>query len=201
MTERRVRVVTSGDLPGDLKEWAIPDAAELRVARTEEELRAAVREAEVLYTWRVPDEVPSDTPDLRWIHVSSAGVDHLVGSPVWKSDILLTASQGIHAVPMTEHLFALLFALTRHVPDMVRAQDRTEWGQGWRPRQFSELYGKTMAIVGWGKIGDSIAHAARAFGMRVIGTRWSVVVAREVSQSAVGPYSDPPWLELPDTAP
>jgi phosphoglycerate dehydrogenase-like enzyme len=102
---------------------------------------------------------------------------------------------------MTEHLFALLFAITRHIPDMVRAQDRGEWGHGWRPRQFSELYGKTMAILGWGKIGDSIAHGARAFGMRVIGTRWSVVVAREVSQSAVGPYSDPPWLELPDTAP
>ncbi|HEX8917700.1 MAG TPA: NAD(P)-dependent oxidoreductase, partial [Chloroflexota bacterium] len=200
MSHRALKVVTSGPLPHVFPEESYRGQAEFQAAHTDDELRGAVRDADVLYSWLVPNSVPSETPRLRWIHLPSAGVDHLKGHPVWKSDILLSASTGIHTVPMSEHLFAMLLALTRQIDALVRAQERTEWLHDRRgsAARFVELRGKTMGIVGWGKIGDGAAHLARAFGMRVIGTRLSVVVPREVPRPTGAAYEDMPRLEPPD---
>lgn len=176
---------------------------DLRLAQTDEELRTAVRTADVLFSWKVPSTIPSETPDLRWIQLPSAGVDHIRDLPVWHSGIIITASQGIHTVPMAEHVFALTLALSRHIPPLVRAQERRQWRHDTREShmRFGELRGKTMGIVGWGKIGDGIAHLARSFGMRVIGTRWSVMAPREVPGRSDLIYVDPPWVEPVDLPP
>jgi D-2-hydroxyacid dehydrogenase (NADP+) len=198
MTAQTTRVVVSGTLPSSFPSAAFGERIELITAHTDEELRSAVREAEVLYTWRVPDEVPQSTPNLRWIQLVSAGVDHIRGLPVWESSITVTAAQGMHTVPMAEHCMSLLLALTRQVPTLVRSQDRQEWAHNRRDLRFGELRGKTMGIVGWGKIGDGVAHLARAFGMRIIGTRWSVMVPTHVPRSGPFAYADEPWLEPVD---
>lgn len=198
MTDKPLIAVTSGDLPS-----GFPAAFEGRVlfqpAHTDEELRTLVRKANILYSWQIPQEVPAETPQLRWIELPSAGADHVRNHPVWNSSITLTSSKGVHTVPMAEHLFAMLLALTRQITAMTRAQDRGEWTRG-RQLRLRELRGSTMGIVGWGKIGDGIAHLASAFGMRVIGTRWSVLVPREAPRSASA-FADPPWLEPPDNPP
>jgi phosphoglycerate dehydrogenase-like enzyme len=165
MTSDPVRVVVSGDLPSSFPTTAFEGRIQLITAHTDEELRTAAKEAEVMFTWRVPDEVPAITPDLRWIQLVSAGVDHIRNLPVWESSVTVTAAQGMHTVPMAEHCMALLLALTRQVPALTRAQDRSEWIHNQRDLHFGELRGKTIGIVGWGKIGDGIAHLARAFGM------------------------------------
>ena len=43
-----------------------------------------------------------------------------------------------------------------------------------------------MGIVGWGKVGDGVAHLARAFGMRVIGTRWTIEEVFKLAKQRVG---------------
>ena len=192
------RVVIAGTRSSALPAQLFDGQIDLAVARTDEELRTLVRAANVLYSWRIPQSVPAETPQLRWIHLPSAGVDHIRTLPVWRSDIILTASQGIHMVPMAEHLFALMLALTRQVAAMVRAQERREWLHDNPHFHLTELRGRTLGIIGWGKIGDAIAHLARAFGMRVAGTRWSVIVPREVPRTGETAYTDPPWLEPVD---
>jgi phosphoglycerate dehydrogenase-like enzyme len=200
MNEQPPRVVVAGMRPSALPTQLFDGQIDLAVARTDEELRALVREANVLYSWRIPESVPTETPDLRWIHLPSAGIDHVRALPVWQSDIILTASQGIHMVPMAEHLFALMLALTRQVATMVRAQERREWLHDTQRPHFhlTELRGRTLGIIGWGKIGETVAHLARAFGMRVVGTRWSIIVPREVPHESETAYTDPPWLEPVD---
>ncbi len=198
MTSERVKVVVAGDLPAGFPTSAVDERVSLQIAHTDEELRVAARQAHVLFTWRIPTDVPSKTPDLRWIQLVSAGVDHIRDLPVWESSITITAAQGLHTVPMAEHCMALLLALTRQVPQLVQAQHDHEWLHNDRDFRMGELRGKTMGIVGWGKIGDGIAHLARAFGMRVIGTRWSVLVPSEVPRQGVSGYADPPWLEPVD---
>lgn len=200
MTSRVRRAVVSGNLPPSFPTAAFEGRVEFVTAHTDEDLRQAVRDAEILFTWRIPDEVPALTPDLRWIQLVSAGADHVRDLPVWKSDLTVTAAQGMHTVPMAEHCMSLLLALTRQVPALVRAQDRREWLHYQRDLHWDELRGKTMGIVGWGKIGDGVAHLARAFGMRIIGTRWSVLVPTEVSHAG-GAYADEPWLEPVESPP
>ncbi len=203
MTDPSVRVVLAGALATSFPRNAFEGQIDLVVAHTDEELRSAVRDAVVLYSWQIPTIVPAETPRLRWIQLPSAGADHIRELPVWTSDIILTASQGIHTVPMSEHLFAMLLALNRQLPAILRAQEQHEWTHNRReaPLRMSELRGKTMGIVGWGKIGNGIAHLARAFGMRVVGTRWSVIVPRQAPRTDGGAYTDPPWLEAEDAPP
>ena len=66
----------------------------------------------------------------------NAGVDHIRELPVWRSDITVTATPGMHTVPMAEHCMSLLLALTRQVPALVRAQDKHEWIHHQRDLQF-----------------------------------------------------------------
>lgn len=203
MSDGPLRVVVAGTRASRFPPSLGGDRVELTVASTEEELRTAVRSAEVLYSWRVPGSVPSETPDLRWIQLPSAGVDHIRALPVWDSPIVITAARGIHTVPMAEHLFAMILALTRQIAALVREQQRRKWvhDTGAAHLAMQELRGKTMGIIGWGKIGDGAAHLARAFGMRVIGTRWSLMVPREIQEDTLKPYVDPPWLPAEDLRP
>jgi D-2-hydroxyacid dehydrogenase (NADP+) len=202
MSEAPLAVITTRPLPQLFPRAAFEGRAVFRTAPSSHELRSAVRDADVLYSWEVPDNVPAETPRLRWIQLPSAGADQIAHLPVWASDIVITASKGIHTVPITEHLFAMLLGLTRHIPYLVRAQDRQEWLSHVQAERlhFGEIRGKTMGIVGWGKIGDGIAHAATALGMRVIGTRHSLHTAREVERLGAA-YSNPPWLEPEDLPP
>ncbi len=203
MSDERVSVVLAGTRAADFPRDAFEDRIDLVVAQTDEELRTAVRGANVLFSWSIPSIVPSETPGLRWVQLPSAGVDHILRLPVWQSDITITSSRGVHTVPMAEHFFAMILALTRQIAALVRAQREHEWlhDTSRAHLRLTELRGQTLGVIGWGGIGDGVAHLARAFGMRVIGTRWSVMVPREVPRSPNLTYSDPPFTEPPDSPP
>ncbi len=203
MSNHLPRVIAAGALPANFPSASFDGRIRLQIADTDDALRDLVRQADVLYSGTVPDIVPADTPDLRWIQLPSAGADHLRNLPVWNSDITITSSKGIHTVPMSEHVFAMLLALVRQIPALVRAQEQREWlhNSAGRTLTFGELRGRTMAIIGMGKIGDGVAHLAHAFGMRVIGTRHSVTTPQEIPGRAEAAYSDPPWLEAVENAP
>lgn len=196
MTGTPLRIVVTRPLPPTFPSDAFATRAEFQLARTHDELTGAVRGADILYSWSVPHTVPEESPHLKWIQLPSAGADHLMGTPVWDSDVVICSSAGIHAVPMAEHGMAMLLALARHIPAIVRAQDSDIWNHD-LGQHMGELRGRTMGILGWGKIGNSLAHLATAFGMRVVGTRYSVAVSQGVPRTAPA-YSDPPWLEPED---
>jgi len=199
VTGRPVKVVAQAALPASFPHAAFNGRIDLQFAGSRDALDEAVRDADVLYTVTVPSIVPAETPDLQWIEMESAGVEWLRDLPVWKSDVIITSSKGIHTVPMAEHLFAMLLALVRSLPAVIRAQERHEWIQN-TDFPMHELRGRTMGIIGWGKIGDGVAHLAEAFGMRVIGTRRSVREPSEVGATATA-YSNPPFLEPVANAP
>lgn len=202
MSDTPLTVVTTRELPAAFPTSAFEGRANFEVVPASDQLRTAVTHADVLYSWEVPSNIPAETPSLHWIQLPSAGADQVTHLPVWNSDVLITSAKGVHTVPMTEHLFAMLLGLTRHIPDLVRAQGRHEWLSHVQAERlgFTEIRGKTMGIVGWGKIGDGIAYAASAMGMRVIGTRLSLHTPRDVARQAE-PYSNPPWLEPEDLPP
>ena len=103
---------------------------------------------------------------LRWVQVTSAGVDSVVFPQFVDSDVVLTSAKGIVGVHLADHAMALMLALTRGIHTAIR---NPRWDQRMPIRDASwELEGKTMGIVGLGGTGRELAVRAHAFGMRVI---------------------------------
>jgi D-2-hydroxyacid dehydrogenase (NADP+) len=123
-----------------------------------------------------------DAKRLKWIHSTATGVAQLMYPELRNSGILVTNPSGIFSVPMAEHTMGLLLALARNFPDSVRGQDRAKWSQQeiWdKPQHLTELNGKVLLIVGYGRIGAEVAKRAKAFDMRVWGVTRSGTGTRE----------------------
>jgi phosphoglycerate dehydrogenase-like enzyme len=127
---------------------------------------------DVLFTNETP--FPLDlTPRLRWVQVYSAGVNQLIDTPIWHSDIPITSANGVHAVQIGEYTLSMLLALSHHLPHAFRLQQEGRWiDPANRTRMMTtELRGHTLGILGYGAIGREVARMASSFGMRIIATR------------------------------
>ncbi|MBZ5524126.1 MAG: phosphoglycerate dehydrogenase [Acidobacteriia bacterium] len=111
-------------------------------------------------------ELLSSAKKLRVIGRAGVGVDNIDLDAATKAGIVVMNTPGANAVAVAEHTFALMLALARQLP---RADATTRAGK-WEKKslQGSELRGKTLGIVGLGKIGLELARRARAFDMKVI---------------------------------
>ena len=118
---------------------------------------------------RAPDffRAATKTPNLEWMHTMSAGVDSPVFASFLDRGVTLTNSSGQNAAPIARTVMMYLLALTRDLPNRLRDQDRHEWN--WR--RWHELEDRTVAVVGWGPIGQEVARLADAFGMRPTAVR------------------------------
>ncbi|MCW5849096.1 MAG: D-2-hydroxyacid dehydrogenase [Anaerolineae bacterium] len=125
----------------------------------------------ILYT--VSTAFPlSMTPDLQWVQLHSAGVEHIMDTDLWRSDRPLTSLNGIHAVPIAEYVIALLLAFAHRVPRMLDYQRRAEWAtERWANFVPWEVRGKTLGLVGYGAIGREVARLGQALGMRIVATK------------------------------
>lgn len=103
---------------------------------------------------------------LRVVGRAGIGVDNVDVAAATELGILVVNAPTANLVSATEHAFALLLALARNVP----AADASLRSGEWDRKRFlgSELQGKTLGIVGLGRIGQSVAARAKAFGMRVV---------------------------------
>lgn len=106
----------------------------------------------------------------RWIQVYNAGVESCVTVPaIRERNILLTNMQRIAAPVMADHVMAMLLHFSRGL-DVYQRQ--TSWQKD-NPAPAFRLEGRTMFIAGLGGVGLEVAKRAKAFGMRVTGTRAS----------------------------
>ncbi|HET7499281.1 MAG TPA: hydroxyacid dehydrogenase [Candidatus Eisenbacteria bacterium] len=104
-------------------------------------------------------------PQLRWVARAGAGLDNIDTAAASERGIGVLNVPGANAVAVAELVFGLLLALFRRIPEADAAVRRG----GFDKVQGRELRGKTLAIVGLGKIGGAVARRARAFEMEVIG--------------------------------
>ncbi|HSE48211.1 MAG TPA: phosphoglycerate dehydrogenase [Terriglobales bacterium] len=103
---------------------------------------------------------------LRVIGRAGVGVDNIDVEAATKRGIAVMNTPGANAVAVAEHTFALMLALARH---LAKADASTRAGK-WEKKalQGTELRGKTLGIVGLGRIGVEVAKRAKAFGMKVV---------------------------------
>ncbi len=169
-------VILLGFEPGTLDEEyvrRVRDAApdmKLLVTDDRAEIEAVLDQIEIAAR-RFPRELIASAPRLRWFQQWGAGADWLLRYPeVVEKDFVLTNTSGLHAIPISEHIIALLLALGRRLHYAIRAQTRRAWERPTTADLF-ELAGKTMLLLGVGAIGERTAQVASAFGMRVWGIR------------------------------
>lgn len=152
----------------------------LLIVRERAELRDALSahpETDVLSSFFPPRDTLSLAPNLRWVALPSAGADGAFRAGLVRPEgtPIVTNASGVHAVPISEHVFSVLLLWTHHWPALLDLQRAQEWPPFDRRSELTvrELYGATLGVVGLGAIGRRVAQLGRAFGMRVVATRYS----------------------------
>ena len=143
------------------------------VPLTREQLVAAVQTADVLVptvTDRIDAELIAQAgPGLGLIASFGAGVDHIDLAAARARGIMVTNTPGVFTDDTADLTMALIIGVPRRLREGTSLIRRSEW-TGWAPSALlgRKLGGKTLGIVGMGRIGQAVAHRARAFGLKIV---------------------------------
>ena len=150
--------------------------APIRLAASDE-LPVVLGEADVLCSYDIPAKWREVAPRLRWLQVPGAGVDSLRRKGLLGADsgLIITSAAGIHATTICEYVFGSMLMFNWNWPQMVRLQSQHVWARSasWYHLGRRELVGQTLGIIGVGSIGRQIAKLGHAFGMHVLGMRYT----------------------------
>lgn len=115
---------------------------------------------------KVTRELLAAAPRLRVVGRAGIGVDNVDVPAATERGVLVVNAPTANVMSAVEHTFALLLALARHIPAADASMKRGEWDR--KTFKGVELQGKTLGIVGFGKIGQRVGARARAFEMTLI---------------------------------
>ena len=164
-----VLIYTREHDPVEFKGYLTQEFPDITFMPTKDEAEAAtlIEKAEVMVTLRFSDTLLEKAKNLKWVHTIITGTNYIEELPSFQArkDLILTSTRGIHGPQMSELAILLMIALNRKFPEFVRNQDRRVWVR-W---PTALLYEKTVAILGVGVIGESLARKCKAFEMTVIG--------------------------------
>lgn len=110
--------------------------------------------------------VIANTPNLRWVHTDTAGVDRLPLEEIGCRGITLTHAHDVHTLAVSEWALGALLLAAKRFDDTVRASDARLWSH---PGMGVGLERKTLMILGMGSIGTSLGRMAQALQMDVVG--------------------------------
>ena len=167
-----------------VKQWQIPPeaVAALRArfplinfihATTSEERAAGLQTCDAAYTWILNAAELAEAAKLKWVHTSAVAVETLCLPELFARGIAVSNTRGVQALPIAEHVLALVLALAKQIPFVIENQQQSRWAQNefMGERLPWLLHGRTLGLIGVGTIGSEIARRAEAFGMRVIALR------------------------------
>ncbi|HYZ63531.1 MAG TPA: D-2-hydroxyacid dehydrogenase [Acetobacteraceae bacterium] len=166
--------------------------------RDADAFRQAVGDADVVVVsgmWS--NDLLEHAPKLKFIQSISSGTNQYDLEALRARGIRLASAQGVNANAVSEHAMSLVLAMARRLPE---ARDN-QHARHWRPmmgdfaKREDELGGKTLLVVGLGRIGGRLARLARAFDMHVIGVR------RDPAAGSGDADSVHALAELPDLLP
>jgi D-3-phosphoglycerate dehydrogenase / 2-oxoglutarate reductase len=158
------------------------------VLTTKDNLNAEIADADALIVrsaTKVTAELLDKAPRLRAVGRAGVGVDNIDLDAATTRGVLVMSTPGGNAISVAEHTFALLLALARQVPRLDKAMHEGKWEKS--SAAGTEVRGKTLGLIGLGRIGSEVAIRADAFDMRVLGydPYISEAAAREVQVELV----------------
>ena len=120
---------------------------------------------------QIDDDVFAAAPKLRAVATATTGLDHVDIEEAARRGIAIVSLKGetefLRSIPATAELtWGLILSLTRHIPAAVTATRRGEWDRD--AHIGVDLAGRTLGLIGLGRIGERVARFGAAFGMTVI---------------------------------
>jgi phosphoglycerate dehydrogenase-like enzyme len=147
------------------------DPALHRTPEQEARWRRLLGQADILFdcdpTHRA--DLPELAPKARWVQSTSAGIGQMVKAHSYDTRLphtVFTTASGVHKRPLAEFVVMAMLMHYKGALRMIDAQRRKHWER----YAGTDLEGRTLAIVGLGRVGAEIARMCRALGMTVIGT-------------------------------
>lgn len=115
---------------------------------------------------KMDKEVLDKLPDLKMIATRSTGVDHIDIGECKKRKIEVMSVQAYGSNTVAEYTFGLILAVAKNIVEAHQAVEEDEFS----PEGLTgiDLFGKTLGIVGLGKIGANVAKMAKGFGMKIL---------------------------------
>ena len=196
--------ITKEHLDEALKNYPeIKDKVEIFVDWDEENFEKSMSNSDILLAWNFPTKnLKNISPNLKWIHIVSAGVEHLLPLDWMFDDLVLTNSSGVHAEKAGEYGLMAVLMLQNHMTKIITNQKKKEFIS-----LFSNpIKGKTIVVVGTGSLGSSMAKHISSLGANVIGINkkgknvegCNKVITIEKIDSVL-PNADFLYLALPET--
>jgi phosphoglycerate dehydrogenase-like enzyme len=144
---------------------------------------------DVLVTMGLTAEMARAAARLKLVQVPGAGIDRIDRSAL-PAGVLLANTYG-HETGIAEYVIGAMLALSREFARLDAALRKGDWQSQWAvgtipPPVWPELSGRTVGILGYGRIGQGIAHRARAFGMQVLAIRRDVGRSMEDDLALLG---------------
>lgn len=137
--------------------------------------RALLAEAEVLFDFDHTNraDLPDLAPRLRWVQATSAGIGQFVARTDYFArmpNTVFTTASGVHSQPLAEFCAMAMLMFSRNLWQMQYLQAERRW------ERFgaTDLAGRTLAVVGVGRIGVAVARLGQALGMHVLGVKRTI---------------------------
>jgi phosphoglycerate dehydrogenase-like enzyme len=132
------------------------------------EAEHVLHQAEIIVTMGedLTDRHIEISSSLKWIMVTSAGLEKMPLKAIGKRGILVTNAKGIHKIPMAEFTFGLMLQHAKQFQTVLKQEEQGTWS---RRLPTSELNGSTLLVLGAGAIGSEIARIGKAFNMKTTG--------------------------------
>ncbi len=119
---------------------------------------------------KITSEVLDQLPALKCICLLATGYDNVDTAACRERNIVVCNARDYSSHSVAQHVFSLLLHMYNQVGDHVQSVKAGEWNSNWcyYLKPIDHLFGKTIGILGYGKIGHKVATIAQAFGMKVL---------------------------------
>src|SRR4051812_43582591 len=161
--------------------------------RPSDEVLEAIRDAEVYFGFGIPRDLFVEARQLKWVHSAAAGVGTALHDEMKSSDVMLTNSAGIHAIPIAEYCVAGVLHFLRGLDVALDQQREAKWDKAFfvaPDAPLREMDTVRALVIGTGGLGGETGRRLAALGARVTGVRRRVELGPPEGFEKVIPLSE-----------